>query len=146
MSAATVPVVLIAEDDDAHAELIARSLESSECACDARRVSDGDEALDYLFRRGGYADASASPAPQLVILDLRLPRVGGVQVLAEMRADRRLRRVPVVVLTTSEAPGDIAAAYDAGASSYVVKPSGLGELRALMRALGDYWLCWNRRG
>ena len=135
--------ILLVEDDPAHAELVMRSLESHPLPNQVHHVSNGEMALDYLFRRSSYSEAAASPRPHIVLLDLRLPRIDGHEVLAEIRASSELKRLPVVVLTTSAADGDVAAAYDNHANSYLVKPLDFDEFDRLLGDLGTYWLGWN---
>ena len=136
--------IMLVEDHPDHAELVMRSLEDRRVANRITHVSDGEAALDYLFRRQEYADPESSPRPHLILLDLRLPRVDGLQVLTEIKADDGLRNIPVVVLTTSEAESDITRAYDTQANSYVVKPVDFDRFRDLIQDLGFYWLVWNR--
>ena len=139
--------VLLVEDDPDHADLVTFSLvESQPKATVVHHVSDGQAALDYLFRRGEFANPDLSPRPHLILLDLRLPKVDGLAVVREIKtsSDEELRRIPVVVLTSSEADRDTAAAYDCGANSYVVKPVDGDKLRQLVADLGQYWLVWNR--
>ena len=136
--------ILLVEDDPDHAELIIRGLQDNGVANRITHVSDGEAALDYLFRRGEYADAEKSPRPHLVLLDLRLPRIDGLEVLRQIKADEELRRIPIVVLTTSEANLDIAQSYDNPANSYLVKPVEFDAFRRMMRDLGFYWLVWNQ--
>ena len=139
--------VLLVEDDPDHADLVTLSLmESPPKAKVVHHVSDGDAALDYLFRRGDFANPDQSPRPHLILLDLRLPKVGGLEVLKEIRtsSDEKLRRIPVVVLTSSEADRDTAGAYDCGANSHVVKPVDYKKFQELVADLGYYWLVWNR--
>jgi CheY-like chemotaxis protein len=106
-------------------------------------VKDGVEALDYLFRRGEYAGRS-DELPRLVLLDLKMPRVNGIEVLAAIRADERTKRIPVVVMTSSEEESDIAKTYDLGVNSYVVKPLDFNAFSDVMRRAGYYWLAINR--
>ncbi len=136
-------VILLVEDNPAHAELIMRGLEDSRVANRVMHVSDGEEALDYLFRRGDYADPETSPQPHLILLDLRLPRVDGLEVLKETR-ESSLDGMPVAILTSSEADADMAKAYEYHASSYLVKPLDFNQFKTMMDDLGFYWLCWNR--
>jgi CheY-like chemotaxis protein len=139
--------VLLVEDDPGHADLVTFSLmESQPKAKVVHHVSDGDAALDYLFRRGNFANPDQSPRPHLILLDLRLPKVDGLAVLKEIRtsSDDELRRIPVVVLTSSEADKDTATAYDCRANSYIVKPVDCGKFHQLVADLGYYWLIWNR--
>jgi CheY-like chemotaxis protein len=138
--------VLLVEDDPDHADLVTFSLaESQPKAKVVHHVSDGDAALDYLFRRGDFASPDQSPRPHLILLDLRLPKVDGLVVLKEIKtsSDEELRRIPVVVLTSSEADGDTATAYDCRANSYVVKPVDYEKFHQLMADLVYYWLVWN---
>jgi CheY-like chemotaxis protein len=136
-------VVLLVEDNADHAELVVRTLAEHRVANNVRHVRDGQRALDYLFHRGEYADAERSPRPHVVLLDLRLPGVDGIEVLKVIKGSEELRRIPVVVLTTSEAERDVARAYNNHANSYLVKPVGFEQFSKLMEDLGFYWLGWN---
>jgi CheY-like chemotaxis protein len=137
-------VILLVEDDPAHAEIVRRNLEGLRLANRLEHVADGQAALDYLQRRGRFADPALSPRPGLILLDLRLPKIDGLEVLSVVKNDPDLRRIPVVVLTTSAAERDMALAYDAHANSYLTKPVDLAQFQELMEALGYYWLVWNR--
>jgi CheY-like chemotaxis protein len=137
------PLILLVEDNPDHAELVRRSLAEHRVASRVRHVTDGQAALDYLFRRGEYADPAASPRAHVVLLDLRLPRVDGIEVLRAVKEDEALRATPVVVLTTSSAEKDVEAALRHHVNSYLVKPVGFDEFDRLMRDLGTYWLEWN---
>ena len=136
--------ILLVEDDQDHAELIMRSLEDSRVANRVYHVMDGEAALDFLFRRGEYASPEKSPRPHVILLDLRLPKIDGLEVLKEIKDNNELRTIPVVVLTTSEGETDIVKAYGLHANSYVVKPVDFDKFTRLIRNLGFYWLCWNR--
>ncbi len=136
--------ILFVEDNHDHAELVMRSLEDHRVANKITHVDNGETALDYLLRRGDYADPKASPRPHVVLLDLRLPRVDGLDVLKRVKADESLRRIPVVVLTTSDKESDIARAYDLNANAYLVKPIDFSKFVDLLRDLGFFWLAWNR--
>ena len=139
--------VLLVEDDPDHADLVTFSLmESQPKAKVVHHVSDGDAALDYLYRRGDFANPDQSPRPHLILLDLRLPKVDGLVVLKEIKtsSDEELRRIPVVVLTSSEADSDTATAYDCRANSYVIKPVDYEKFHQLVADIGHYWLVWNR--
>jgi len=136
-------VILLVEDNSAHAELIMRGLEDGRVANQVIHVSDGEEALNYLFRRGDCASPETSPRPQLVLLDLRLPKVDGLEVLKEIRKSS-LNGMPVAILTSSEADADMARAYEYNASSYLVKPLDFTKFKNLLDDLGFYWLCWNK--
>lgn len=137
-------VILLVEDDPDHAKLIIRGLGNNRVAIQIHHVSDGEAGLDYLFRRGEYADEEKSPRPHLILLDLRLPRIDGLEVLREIKADKELRRISVVVLTSSEAENDIARAGDNYANSYLVKPAAFDDFRRMLRDLKFYWLVWNQ--
>ena len=136
-------IVVFALDEQRHA-LALRSLEDHRAANVIHHVPDGEAALDYLFRRGKYADPEKSPRPQVILLDLRLPRIDGLEVLRQIKTSEELRRIPVVVLTTSDAETDVAKAYDYRANSYLVKPVDFAKFSQMMRDLGFYWLGWNR--
>lgn len=135
--------ILLVEDDPAHAELVMRSFEDHRVANRIRHVLDGDAALDYLFRRGAYVHPADSPRPHLILLDLRLPGLDGLDVLKEIKGSDELQKVPVVILTTSDAERDVARAYELHANSYVVKPLDFAKFTQLMDELGFYWLSWN---
>jgi CheY-like chemotaxis protein len=136
-------VILLIEDNPAHAELIRRNFETYRIANRLYHVPDGEAALDYLFRRGAYADPAQSPRPHLILLDLRLPRIDGLEVLKVIKTSQELRPIPVVILTTSEAEQDVVHAYQHYANSYLVKPVDFAEFTALMEELCLYWLVWN---
>jgi len=137
-------VILLIEDNPDHAELITRSFWEHRVANQLYRVPDGAAALDYLFRQGDYADPEKSPRPHLILLDLRLPKVDGLEVLREIKSNDVLGFIPVVILTTSEAERDVARAYEHRANSYLLKPVDLHKFTELMDELGFYWLGWNR--
>jgi len=132
-------VILLAEDDRGDQELTRRALDAGEICNDLRIVEDGEEALAYLFRRGKYKDPASSPKPDLFLLDLNLPRVDGREVLERVRADSRLRRMAVVVLTTSRQEEDILRSYDLGCNSFVTKPGAMDQFIQLIQALEEYW-------
>jgi CheY-like chemotaxis protein len=136
--------LLIVEDDPDHAELILRSLEDNRMVAKIHHVSDGQAALDYILRQGEYADPEKSPRPHVILLDLRLPKVDGLDVLKRIKEDPDVRNIPVVVLTTSDAGRDITEAYERSVNSYLVKPLDFEKFTDLMRELGFYWLGWNR--
>jgi CheY-like chemotaxis protein len=136
-------VILLVEDDPAHAEIVRRNFEDFRMANRLVHVADGQAALDYLYRRGEFSDPDHSPRPGLVLLDLRLPKIDGLEVLKKIKSDPDLGRIPVVILTTSAAETDMVRAYDNHANSYLVKPVNLPQFVDLMKALGYYWLAWN---
>ena len=136
-------LVMLVEDNADHAELVIRTLEEHRIANRVRHFLDGQSALDYLFQRGEYSDPAYNIRPHVILLDLRLPRVDGIDVLKAIKEDDHLKSIPVVVLTTSEAEKDVAKAYYNHANSYLVKPVGFEEFKKLMDDLGFYWLSWN---
>jgi len=136
-------VVLLIEDNDDHAELVKRELAEHRIANRLVRISDGQAALDYFFRRGDYREPASSPRPHVVLLDLRLPKIDGIEILKTCKETESLRDIPFIVLTTSEADRDVAQAYMNHANSYIVKPVDFDKFRHLMSDLGFYWMSWN---
>ena len=140
-------IILLVEDDPAHAEIVRRNFVNFRMAnrpVQLVHVADGEDDLDYLFSRGKFQNPGQSPRPNLILLDLRLPKVDGLEVLKIVKADADLVSIPVVVLTTSSAEVDIAKAYESHANSYLVKPMDLSQFNKLMDVLGFYWLVWNQ--
>ncbi len=136
--------ILLVEDDPAHAEIVRRNFAGFRMANRLTHVSDGEEALDYLYRRGEFDAPGGAPRPDLILLDLRLPKVDGLEVLRTIKSDPELAAIPVVVLTTSAAEADKVRAYGSHANSYLVKPVDYKQFVALMDTLGYYWLAWNK--
>jgi CheY-like chemotaxis protein len=136
-------LVMLVEDNIDHAELVMRTLVDHRVANRIRHFLDGQSALDYLYHRGAYTDVAENPYPHIILLDLRLPRVDGLEVLKQVKDSDELKHIPVVVLTTSEADRDVTRAYDHHVNSYLVKPVGYEEFSELMEDLGFYWLGWN---
>lgn len=136
--------VLLVEDDEDHAELVRRNLMSQAVPCRITHLSDGEAALDYLHRRAQYASPDSSPRPDLILLDLRLPRIDGMTVLGDIKSAPQLQTIPVVVLTSSDADPDVSQAYLRHANSYLVKPLDLVNFEGLMKELGLYWFTWNQ--
>jgi len=132
-------VILLAEDDRGDQELTRRALEEGKIRNDLRVVENGEEALAYLFRRGKYKDPATSPRPDLLLLDLNLPRVDGREVLERVRADSKLRRMAVVVLTTSRQEEDILRSYELGCNSFITKPVDMDQFIRVIQALEEYW-------
>jgi CheY-like chemotaxis protein len=140
-------IILLVEDDPAHAEIVRRSFVNFRMVnrpVQLIHVADGQDALDYLFSRGKFQNAGQSPRPDLILLDLRLPKVDGLEVLKIVKEDANLASIPVVVLTTSSAETDVAKAYESHANSYLVKPMDFSQFNKLMDVLGFYWLVWNQ--
>ena len=135
------PITILMADDDADDRLLARdALQESRLSNDLRFVSDGEELLDYLLQRGRYAPPVEAPTPGLVLLDLNMPRKDGREALGEIKSHPGLRRIPIVVFTTSKADDDISRSYDLGVNSYVTKPVSFEALVSLMQALEKYWI------
>ncbi len=132
-------VILLADDDPDDRMLTTRALRKNMLANEIRFVVDGEELMDYLLHRGEYADPEAAPRPGLILLDLNMPRKDGREALQEIKSDAQLRRIPVVVLTTSEAEQDILRSYDLGVNAFVTKPVTFEGLAAAVKALGEFW-------
>lgn len=131
--------ILMADDDPDDRELTREAFRESRLANEFHTVEDGEELMDYLHRRGPYAHLNGAPLPGLILLDLNMPRKDGREALQEIKSDPHLRRIPIVVLTTSKAEEDILRSYDLGVNSYVTKPVTFSSLVELVRVLGRYW-------
>jgi len=138
-------LILLVEDEPAHAEIVRRNFEGFRIANRLVHVSDGEEALDYLYNRNEYANTGQFPRPSLILLDLRLPKLDGLEVLEIVKGDPELSSIPVIILTTSAAESDMVRAYKCHANSYLVKPVDFAKFQTLMEALGYYWLAWNEK-
>lgn len=136
--------ILFIEDDPAHAEITMRNFKKNRISNRVIHLWDGQEALDYLFRQGKYTDPETSPLPHLILMDLRLPKVDGLEVLEKIRSRDNLKCIPTVILTTSEAEIDITRAYDYNVNSYLVKPMDFEKFSNLIEAFGFYWVVWNK--
>jgi CheY-like chemotaxis protein len=135
--------ILLVEDNPLDAELTIRALKKGGLANKLLWLKDGEQELDYIFRRGAYAGREDVP-PRLVLLDLKMPRVDGMEVLKSIKEDERTRRIPIVVMTSSQEERDVAHSYDMGANSYVVKPVDFSAFADIARQAGFYWLAINR--
>ena len=136
-------IILLVEDNPDDVELTLRAFEKSNVANEIVVTRDGQGALDYLFAAGQYAGRDQDVVPEVVLLDLKLPKIDGLEVLRRMRADQRTRRIPVVILTTSSEESDKVSSYDLGANSFVRKPVSFVEFIDAARQLGLYWLVVN---
>jgi len=136
--------ILLVEDDPQDVELTLRALRSENVRSPIEVVRDGEEALDYLFCRGLYAARSPDQPPTLVLVDLKLPKISGLQVIDAMKSNAAFKSIPVIVLSSSGEPRDIAESYRLGVNSYVQKPVDIMEFRKSIRALAQYWLEVNR--
>ena len=141
MSHRTLPVTILVADDDADdRQLVAEAFEEAKVLNDLRFVEDGVELLDYLHRRGKFAQPESSPRPGLILLDLNMPRMDGREALGLIKEDRNLRSIRVIIMTTSKAEQDIVQSYDLMASSYITKPVRFESLVEVVKTLGKYWL------
>jgi len=136
-------LILLVEDNPDDADLTLRAFEESKTLNEIHLASDGEQALDYLFATGSYLDRDPKIMPDVVLLDLNLPKVDGLGVLQRMRSDSRTRRLPVVVLTSSNEETDIIRSYDLGANSFVQKPVDFAQFLNAAQQLGLYWLVLN---
>ena len=131
--------ILMADDDRADRMMAEEAMEEAKLINDLRFVVDGQELMDYLRREGKYDDPSTSPRPGLILLDLNMPKKDGRKALEEIKADEDLKRIPVVVLTTSKAEEDVLRSYDMGSNSFITKPVTFEGLVEVMRSLSNYW-------
>ena len=138
-----IKTILLVEDNPSDIDLTKRALANANIANKLVVAEDGQEALDYLFGTGHYAGRDAAPLLALVLLDLKLPKVDGLDVLRRIRADERTKRLPVVILTSSQEEQDIAAGYDLGANSYIRKPVDFFQFAEAIKSMGLYWLVLN---
>lgn len=136
--------ILLVEDNPDDVELTLRAFDRSDVVNDIVVASDGEQALDYLFATGAHAGRDATRLPAVVLLDLQLPKIDGLEVLRRLREDERTRRLPVVVLTSSNEEQDVLMSYDLGANSFVRKPVDFAQFREAARQLGIYWLLLNQ--
>jgi two-component system response regulator len=136
-------VILLVEDNPDDVELTLRAFEKSQVLNRIIVVRDGEQAIHYLFSTGPHADRDPAMTPEVVLLDMKLPKIDGLGVLKRMRADGRTRRLPVVMLTSSKEEKDVVSSYDLGANSFVRKPLDFGEFVKAANQLGLYWLVMN---
>jgi len=135
--------ILVADDDAQDTFLVRMAVKKAALGLRLATVKDGEEAIDYLLGRAPYEDRNNHPFPSLILLDLKMPRLNGFDVLEFIRGQPGLRQLPVVIFSSSDDPGDIRRAYDSGANSYLCKPHSNGDLSALLKALEEYWCKFN---
>src|SRR5688572_22699197 len=141
MSKPSKPItILMADDDPDDRQLTREAFEESKLGNDLRFVEDGEELLDYLYRRGKYTDPESSPRPSIILLDLNMPRKDGREALKLIRSDPSFRPIRVIIMTTSKAEEDMLKSYDLSAASYITKPVTFDRLVEVVRTLGKYWL------
>lgn len=134
------PIIILMAEDDPDDQLLTRdALEESRLVNELYFVDDGIELLDYLRQREEYADPATSPRPDIILLDLNMPRLDGREALEQIKADPDLRRIPIVVLTTSKSEEDILKTYNLGVAGFITKPVGFDGLVEVIRAIGKYW-------
>jgi CheY-like chemotaxis protein len=136
--------ILLVEDNPTDAELTVRALKKSNLANNLVWVKDGAEALDFIFATGAYSERKVANGPKVIMLDLRLPKVDGMEVLRRIKSDERTRNIPVVVLTSSKEDRDVAESYQFGVNSYITKPVEFDDFAKTVSELGLYWLLVNR--
>lgn len=132
-------VILITDDDEEDLQMTQEALGQSRLRNDLRITRDGEELMDYLLRRGRYADPSDAPTPGLILLDLNMPKKDGREALAEIKSNPDLRQIPIIVLTTSAAEEDVLRSYDLGVNSFITKPVTFAGLVEAMKVLSQYW-------
>ncbi len=133
-------VILLVEDDPGDQELTRRALSESKVSNELRIVEDGEEALDYLMNRNRYSDPASAPKPDIILLDLNLPKINGLEVLERINKEESLKKITVVVLTTSREERDIVESYNLGSSSYIIKPVSFDKFTETILKLEEYWL------
>jgi CheY-like chemotaxis protein len=131
--------ILLADDDEEDLQMTIEALRESRLGNDIRTVGDGEELMDYLLQRGAYADSAEAPTPGLILLDLNMPKKDGREALAEIKANPLLRKIPVIVLTTSKAEEDVFRSYDLGVNSFITKPVTFAGLAEAMKVMAKFW-------
>lgn len=140
-----LPEILLVEDNPDELELTIGALKESNFTNPINVARDGEEALDFLFAQGRYADRQGRPTPKVILLDLKLPKIDGIEVLRRIRAHPHTHTIPVVVLTSSQQESDLIATYDLGVNSYIVKPVDIDRFIEAISAIGMYWTMLNER-
>lgn len=137
--------ILLIEDNQYEAELTIRSLKKNNLTNNILHIDNGEEALDYLFSRGEYENMATSQSLQLILLDLKLPKVDGLEILRQIKSNEKTRLIPVVLLTSSSEEKDIIEGYKSGVNSYIVKPVSFEEFVRVVASLGMYWMMLNQK-
>jgi two-component system response regulator len=135
-----IPTILVVDDDPADQFLVQEAMRTANLHYSLQLVSDGEEAIEYLYHRGRYAETRKAPRPDLILLDLNMPRMNGRQVARAIKSDPNFRAIPIVVLTTSRLDQDVDELYQAGVNSYIQKPANFDEFTEALRDLSAYWL------
>jgi two-component system response regulator len=133
-------VLVMVDDDEDDCFLVEAALREACFNCTFRCVNDGLEMIDYLSRNGHYQDSEAAPMPDIILLDLNMPRMNGRQVLKQLKADSRFRAIPVIILTTSSDEEDVRACYELGANSYITKGASFDGILSIIKSIHEYWL------
>lgn len=136
--------ILLAEDNPADAELTIRALKTNNLSNNIEWVKDGEEALDFLLCKGQYADRDMNAVPRVVLLDLKMPKINGLEVLKAIRSTEKLKTLPVVILSSSNQERDLIESYELGVNSYIVKPVEFDKFTAAVKEIGYYWLLVNK--
>lgn len=136
--------LLLVEDNPDHAEMTIRALERNNIANKITHLMDGEKALDFIFARGSYADRKVGHLPKVILLDLKMPKINGVEVIEVLKSDERTKKIPIVVLTSSGEDPDIQKCYNLGVNSYIVKPVQFEKFMKTVNDLGLYWLMLNQ--
>jgi CheY-like chemotaxis protein len=135
--------IILVEDNPSDAEMTIRALKKNNLANKLMHLKDGEEALDFIFCKGIYSERSPDAKPKVILLDLKMPKIGGIEVLQKLKSDERTKTIPVVVLTSSKEDPDIRICYDLGVNSYIVKPVGFDHFIEAISGLGMYWMLMN---
>lgn len=136
--------ILLIEDNPSDAKLTIRTLQKNHLCNNITHLTDGAEALDFIFARGKYAERDIGNKPRIILLDLKMPKISGMEVLQAIKSDDRTRNIPVIVMTSSKEDTDISTCYSMGANSYVVKPVGFDNFSKAVVELGMYWMLLNQ--
>ncbi len=137
--------IILVEDNPNDAELMVHSLKKNHLANKLIVLEDGEQALNYIFCRGQYAKRDSDEFPKVIFLDLKLPKVNGLEVLKQVKSNNKTKKIPIVIVTSSKEDPDIEAAYNLGANSYIVKPVGFDKFKETINQLGLYWLVINEK-